>query len=149
MIIKFRNTNAFGNNLYIDDVNITALCVGCTRDIQVVSIDQPRGAECSTDITPAATVRNRGVETITGFNIAYSIDSGSVQTTNVTGVSLAKNDTIHVNLNPSTGLSIGQHHLVVYYVRPYISRRVRGPGTNQRYINQRFWNSGNSRSTPG
>jgi hypothetical protein len=121
MIVKFRNTNAFGNNLYIDDVNITALCVGCTRDIQVVSIDQPRGAECPTDITPAATVKNRGVETITGFNIAYSIDSGAVQTTNVTGISLAKNDTIHVNLNPSTGLSIGQHHLVVYTSGPVSS----------------------------
>ena len=118
MIVKFRNTNAFGDNLYIDDVNITALCVGCTRDIQVVSIDQPRAAECSTDITPAATVRNRGVATITAFNIAYSIDSGPVQTTNVTGVSLAKNDTIHVNLNPSTGLSTGQHHLVVYTFNP-------------------------------
>src|SRR5204862_7632443 len=118
MIVKFRNTNAFGDNLYVDDVNITALCVGCTRDIQVVSIDQPRAAECSTDITPAATVRNRGVATITAFNIAYSIDSGPVQTTHVTGVSLAKNDTIHVNLNPSTGLSTGQHHLVVYTFNP-------------------------------
>ena len=118
MIIKFRNTNAFGNNLYIDDVNITASCIGCTRDVQLVSIDQPRGAECSTDITPSAIVKNRGVETITGFSIAYSIDNGAVQTTNVTGISLAKNDTIHVNLNPSTGLGIGQHHLVVYTFNP-------------------------------
>ena len=60
MIVKFRNTNAFGNNLYIDDVNITALCVGCTRDIQVVSIDQPRGAECSTDITPGGDGEEQG-----------------------------------------------------------------------------------------
>jgi hypothetical protein len=118
MIVKFRNTNAFGNNLYIDDINITALCVGCTRDMQLVSIDQPRGAECSTDITPAATVKNRGVETITGFSIAYSIDSGAVQTTNITGVSLAKNDTMHVTLNPSTGLSVGQHQIVVYSFNP-------------------------------
>src|SRR6185369_3746088 len=89
-----------------------------TRDVQLVSIDQPRGAECSTDITPSATVKNRGVETITGFSIAYSIDNGAVQTTNVTGISLVKNDTIHVNLNPSTGLGIGQHHLVVYTFNP-------------------------------
>jgi len=124
MIVKFRNTNAFGNNLYIDDVHVTAACVGCTRDVQVVSVDQPRAAECSTNLTPSATVKNRGVETITGFSIAYSIDSGAVQTTNVTGVSLAKNDTIHVSLNPSTGLSIGQHHLVVYTINP-----VSGTGT--------------------
>ena len=124
MIVKFRNTNAFGNNLYIDDVNVTAACVGCTRDIQVVSIDQPRAAECSTDLTPSATVRNRGVETITGFSIAYRIDSGTVQTTNVTGVSLAKNDTIHVHLSPAQGSSVGQHHLVVYTFNP-----VSGTGT--------------------
>jgi hypothetical protein len=121
MIVKFRNTNAFGNNLYIDDVNITALCVGCTRDIQVVSIDQPRGAECFPDITPVAIVKNRGVGSITGFNIAYSIDGGAIQTTNITGISLAKNDTIHVNLNPASGLSIGQHHLVVYTFNPVSS----------------------------
>jgi hypothetical protein len=124
MIIKFRNTNAFGNNLYLDDVKVTAACIGCTRDIQVLSIDQPRSAECSTDITPVATVKNRGVETITGFDIASSIDGGAVQTTNVTGVNMAKNDTIHVNLNALTGLSTGQHHLVVYTFNP-----VSGAGT--------------------
>jgi len=118
MIVKFRNTNAFGNNLYIDDVNITAACVGCTRDIQVVSIDEPRSVECSTDIIPAATVKNRGVGTITGFNIAYSIDNGAVQTTTVTGVSLAKNDTMHVSLPTATALSTGPHHLVVYTFNP-------------------------------
>lgn len=118
MIVKFRNTNAFGNNLYIDDINITALCIGCTRDIQVVSIDQPRSAECSTDIAPVATVKNRGVEAITGFSIAYSIDGGTVQTKIVTGINIAKNDTIHVNLDPSTGVSIGQHHIEVYTFNP-------------------------------
>ena len=118
MIVKFRNTNAFGNNLYIDDVNITALCVGCTRDLQVVSIDQPRAAECSSNLTPGATVKNRAVERITGFSIAYRIDSGTVQTAIITGVSLAKNDTMHVTLVPATGLSIGQHHLTVYTFNP-------------------------------
>jgi hypothetical protein len=121
MIVKFRNTNAFGNNLYIDDINITALCAGCTRDVQLVSIDQPRGAECSVDVAPAATVKNRGVATITGFSIAYSVDGGTVQTKNVTGISLAKNDTIHVNLDPPTGLSIGQHHITVYTFNPVSS----------------------------
>jgi hypothetical protein len=118
MIVKFRNTNAFGNNLFLDDIKVTALCVGCTRDIQVVSVDQPRSAECSTDITPSVTIKNRGVGTITGFSIGYSIDNGAVQTTNVTGVSLAKNDTIHINLDPATALNISQHNLVVYTFNP-------------------------------
>ena len=91
-------------------------------------------------------MRNRGVETITGFNIAYSIDSGAVQTTNVTGISLAKNDTIHVNLNPSTGLSYRPTSSCGLYVQPCIRNGYRRPGTNQRYINQRFWNSGDCRA---
>ena len=41
-----------------------------------------------------------------------------VQTTNINWSHLAKNDTIHVNLDPSTGLSTGQHHLVVYTFNP-------------------------------
>jgi hypothetical protein len=121
MIIKFRNTNAFGNNIFIDDINVSSICASCTRDIEVVSIDKPRGAECETDITPSAIVKNLGIETITAFSVAYRIDSGTVQTTDVTGIHLAKNDTIHVSLPPATGLSTGQHTIQVYTLNPVSS----------------------------
>jgi hypothetical protein len=120
MIIKFRNTNAFGNNTYIDDVNITAICGSCTRDLQVLSIDKPRGAECnSTIITPTATVKNKAIEAITAFSIAYRIDGGTVQTTNITGVNLKKDSTMAVNLTPAiSGLTTGQHTIVIYTFNP-------------------------------
>jgi len=121
LIVKFRNTNAFGNNLYLDDVNITAACPTCTRDIQLLSINKPRGAECANNITPNATIKNKGVEVITAFTIAYSIDNGAVQTANITGVNLARGDTLSVNLPSTSGLSTGSHHITVYTYNPVSS----------------------------
>ena len=121
MIVKFRNTNAFGNNTYIDDVNIYAVCASCTRDIQVLSIDKPKALECTNNITPTAIIKNKGIETITGFSVAYSIDNGAVQTTNVTGINLAKDSTISVNLPLASGLSTAQHNIVVYTYNPVSS----------------------------
>lgn len=121
MIIKFRNTNAFGNNLFVDDINVSAICPSCTRDIEIVSVNDPRGVECATTVTPTAIVKNVGVETITAFNIAYSIDGGPAQTKNITGVNLAKNDTLLVDLTPASGLNIGQHNIVVYTFNPVSS----------------------------
>ena len=118
MIIKFRNTNAFGNNTYVDDVNIFAVCASCTRDIQLLSIDKPRFAECSGNFTPAVKVKNKGIETITAFTVAYSIDNGAVQTTNVTGLNLVKDSTVSVNLPIVSGLPVGQHNIVVYTYNP-------------------------------
>jgi hypothetical protein len=119
MIIKFRNTNAFGNNTYIDDITVAAICGSCTRDLQVLSIDKPRGAECTNSFIPNATIKNKGIENITAFSVAYRIDNGTVQTTNITGINLAKDSTISVNLVPAvSGLATGQHTIVVYSFNP-------------------------------
>ena len=118
MIVKFRNVNAFGNNIYIDDIKISAICSSCTRDLQVVSIDNPRGAECAASITPSATIKNKGAETITSFSIAYQIDQGTAQTTSITGINLAKDDTMSVPLPTAPGLSNGQHIITVYTFNP-------------------------------
>ncbi|HMG67611.1 MAG TPA: choice-of-anchor J domain-containing protein, partial [Chitinophagaceae bacterium] len=118
MIVKFRNTNAFGNDLYLDDINISAICASCTRDLQVVSIDNPRGEECNTSITPTATIKNKGVETITAFNVGYQVDNGGVQTASITGVSLPKDATMPVLLPASLGVPVGQHIITVYTFNP-------------------------------
>ncbi|MFI5186024.1 MAG: choice-of-anchor J domain-containing protein [Chitinophagales bacterium] len=118
MIVKFRNLNAFGNDLYLDDIDISAICASCTRDLKLVSIDNPKGAECNKNITPSATVKNNAIETITAFSIAYQIDNGAAQTTNITGIDLVKDSTISVPLPSAAGLSIGQHTITVYTFNP-------------------------------
>src|SRR5205814_1340168 len=42
MIIKFRNTNANGNNTFIDDINVSAPIIPYNRDLSIVSIDKPK-----------------------------------------------------------------------------------------------------------
>ncbi len=121
MIVKFRNVNAYGNNIYLDDIDISAICASCTRDLQVLSIENPRGAECTSSITPSATIKNKGVETITAFSIAYQIDNGTTQTTNVTGINLSKDAAMSVPLPATFNLTTGQHIITVYTFNPISS----------------------------
>ncbi|HEY2720232.1 MAG TPA: choice-of-anchor J domain-containing protein, partial [Chitinophagaceae bacterium] len=118
LIIKFRNLDSYGNDIYIDDIDISAICASCTRDLEVESISHPRGAECSGDVTSSATIKNKGVETITAFSIGYEIDNGTARDTTITGVNLHKNDTLSVLLPGITGVATGQHVITVYSFNP-------------------------------
>lgn len=117
-IAAFRNLQGFGNNLFIDNINIQALF---KRDLKVASVDRPRSIECSGSFTPVATVTNVGVETITAFKVSYSINNGPAQQTTVTGVSLPRDASMSVNLTPVTGLATGQHSIRVYSFDPVTS----------------------------
>lgn len=118
--IAFRNTNDFGNNIFIDNVNISVLP---KRDLQLVSINQPSSIICSPNFTPSATVRNVGNEIITAFKVSYSIDNSAPQTTTITGVSLPRNRDTTVSL-PAATVGIGAHTIRVYSWEP-----VTGSGT--------------------
>jgi hypothetical protein len=115
-VIGYRNKNGFGNNMFLDNINVSALF---KRDLQVLSIDKPRGIECTTGFTPTVTVKNKGIETVTAFSIVYRVDNGTIQTTNITGVSLAREASMSVNLSPAvSGLTPGQHNILVYSINP-------------------------------
>ena len=107
VVFAIRNSNGFGNNVFIDNVNIGAIY---RRDLEMVSINQPGALICNNNVTPSVTVRNKGVETITGFKVSYTIDGGAIQTTTVTGVNIATNTTTTVTLNNIT-VGAGNHTL--------------------------------------
>lgn len=112
----FRNDNGYGNNTFVDNINITLLY---KRDLKMVSINQPGVIACTGNFTPQVTVMNNGSETVTAFKVAYAIDGGAAQTTTVTGVSLARNATTVVNLTPAvTNLATGNHTIKVYSFEP-------------------------------
>jgi len=116
LVVGYRNKNGFGNNMFLDNINISALF---KRDLQVVSVDRPKGLECTTGFSPTVTVRNKGLETITAFSLTYRVDNGSIQTTNVTGVAIPRDATMSVTLNPAlSGLTPGQHNIIVYSINP-------------------------------
>lgn len=124
VVFAIRNSNGFGNNIFIDNVNIGAIY---KRDLEMVSIDQPTQLICSGNITPAVTIRNKGVETITDFKVSYSINGGAAQTTTVTGVNIAPGSTTSVNLN-AANIPVGNHTIRIYSWDP-----VSVSGTGDQY----------------
>lgn len=113
-ITQWRNTNRYGNNIFIDNVNIQPKF---KRDIQFVSINQPNTVVCEGPMAPSVTVRNNGSEAITGFKVGYTINAGTPQQATFTGVNIAPNTTSTVTL-PSSTLTPGQYTIRAYSFDP-------------------------------
>jgi hypothetical protein len=116
--INFRNRNRFGNNIFIDNINITAVF---KRDLQLVSINSVSNLVCTNNVTPSVTVKNVGLETVTAFKVSYSLNGGSLQTQNVTGVSLARDAQMNVTLAPVATNTPGAYSLRIYSWDPVSS----------------------------
>ncbi|MEJ7821247.1 MAG: choice-of-anchor J domain-containing protein, partial [Chitinophagaceae bacterium] len=111
IIVAFRNTNRFGNNIFLDNVNITKPGPG---DLQLVSIDEPGSIICTPAVTPVVTVKNAGSEPIKNFNISYSLDNGPAVSTSFTSVNLTPGQQLSVTLNPPFSVSPGVHTIKVF-----------------------------------
>ncbi len=113
--LLIRNTSGFGNNIFIDNINISGLF---KRDLELVSINGVNNLVCATTVTPSITVRNAGSETVTSFKVSYSINGGAAVTQTVTNVSIVRNAQINVTLAPITVAGSGGYTLKVYSLEP-------------------------------
>ena len=116
MIIKIRNTNAYGNNTYIDDIKVSAATL-YNRDAFPVSISNLPFFLCGDVPTPSVLIKTTGKQTLKSLNINYQLDNGSVNSLAWTGY-LASNQTTSVTLPALTGLSIGNHIFTVFTSDP-------------------------------
>ncbi|MBC7947068.1 MAG: choice-of-anchor J domain-containing protein [Chitinophagaceae bacterium] len=112
LIIQFEAMNDWGNNIFIDNINVTPKF---KRDLMVVSATPE--VQCTPAYSPSVTVRNNGTETVTAFKVAYRIGTGTPDTTTVTGISLAPNATTTIALVPRT-LAAGGNILTFYTFDP-------------------------------
>jgi hypothetical protein len=117
IIVKFRNTSDYGNNIFIDNINIRQ---ETSRDLTVVAINPPSATECAEPITPIATIKNAGFSTITSFTVSYQVNSGSAAQTSVTGISLLPEATMNVPLNVFTPNG-GSQQITVFTSAPVSS----------------------------
>lgn len=114
-MVGFRNKNQFGNNMFVDNINVSLLF---KRDIQVAAINRP-AAECVSTFAPNVSVKNNGTETVTAFSVSYRINNGAIQTANFTGQNLARNAQINVSLPANAGaLADGSHTITVFTFNP-------------------------------
>ncbi len=109
MIVGFRNKNAFGNNIFLDNINLK---VQFKNDISPVQVLSPFLA-CGTSITPRVIVRNNGSYLTNSFTTSYRIDNGAVSSLNTTGLSLPRFATTTLTL-PTQTTTPGLHTLTVY-----------------------------------
>ncbi len=117
IIVMFRNTSDYGNNIFIDNISIRQVT---SRDLSVIAINPPSTTDCNKPITPIATIQNVGYSTITGFKVSYTVDNGTPSQTVVSGATLTQGQQMNVTLNTFTP-SVGQHLLTVYSAEPISS----------------------------
>ncbi|MDB5224144.1 MAG: type sorting protein [Chitinophagaceae bacterium] len=111
IIVAFRNTNRFGNNIFLDNINIAKPDPG---DLQLVSIDQPAAILCNPSATPVVTVQNTGSEPIASVNISYIVDNGPVSVTPITALNLLPGQQLSVSLDPPFTVTPGSHTIKVF-----------------------------------
>jgi hypothetical protein len=111
ILVVFRNTNKFGNNIFLDNIKIAPPDPG---DLQLLSIDQPPSIICSTTNTPSITVQNSGSEVVESVNISYSIDNGAPLSTSFSGLNLLPGQQLGLTLSPSFTVAAGSHVIKVF-----------------------------------
>ncbi|MBI1344199.1 MAG: T9SS type A sorting domain-containing protein [Terrimonas sp.] len=97
ILIGFRGTTGFGNNLFVDDINIDKIVLPPV-DAGVTAISKPNPRECTSTVSPVVTVKNFGSETITTLKLNYQVDGGAITTVSWTG-SLVPGASTNVTLN--------------------------------------------------
>ena len=115
IIVSFRNINNFGNNIYLDDINLNKFQFPFI-DAAILRINDPIPVICETEIHPDITFVNMGKDTLRSLRIHYSIDGGPVQTTNWSG-NISRLESSSVILSQSA-VPVGNHTLVVYSTAP-------------------------------
>jgi Secretion system C-terminal sorting domain len=118
MMIGLQFKNGYGNNIFIDNINVTKIST-VQRNAGVVSINQPSATLCTNSVVPDVTIANFGTDPLTSVKVNYTIDGGAPNTLNWTG-SLAKCGTATVTLPTGTSTP-GSHKLVVYTSEPNAS----------------------------
>lgn len=117
IILKFRNVNAYGNNIFIDDIGVTA-AIQPGRDAAITAIKGVPSFQCNKfDIAPVVTIANKAKSTLTTVKVNYSIDNGTVTTLTWNGT-MGKGEAIDYALGNIANLPAGAHVLTVYTSLP-------------------------------
>ncbi len=111
ILLKFRNTNAYGNNIYLDDISISTF-VTLDRDAKPTKIINVPDYSCNNSLLPGVVFTSLGKDTLKSLQFKYSIDNGATSTVTWTG-NLPKQKSDTIILPSISALSVGSHTLTV------------------------------------
>lgn len=116
ILIKFRNVNAYGNNIYLDDIEVSVY-TSFTRDAFPISILNIPDYLCSGDPVPSISFGTNGKVILNSLKVNYSIDNSAAANVSWTG-SLSQGGIDTVSLPALTSLTTGAHTFTVYTSTP-------------------------------
>ena len=114
--LQFRAINQYGNNLFLDDINVDKKTFP-NVDAGVIAVNKPMTRVCTNSEAPVVVIKNFGKVNLTSVKINYQIDGGPVATFNWTG-NLARNQLATVTLAVANLGAVGNHSIRVYTSEP-------------------------------
>lgn len=115
--VKFRSINSFGNNFFLDDINLDKK-IFFNNDAGVITINRPFTNICISSEAPVATIKNFGKIPLTSVKINFQVDGvGPIITFNWTG-NLVRNQTATVTLPVATYGAVGNHTIRIFTSDP-------------------------------
>ena len=117
VLIGFEAVNDFGNNLYVDSINLVGYN-SVSRNAILKSVSKPLPAFCAgNSYTPEISFGNTGLDTIKNLKISYVLDNGSDTITFNWRGNLGKCDSVTITL-PAGNANVGTHTLTVFTSAP-------------------------------
>lgn len=120
VIAGFRSKNGYGQNQYIDNVNLAAIENG-RRDATIAQVVEPNGKLCARTLLPRVQIGNLGKDTLKTVKVMYRFNLGSTQGALDSVVwtgSLPIGGTAFVDLKNTNLASSGAYQFVVYTKEP-------------------------------
>jgi hypothetical protein len=114
-MVAFKTVNSFGNNLYIDDVNIAVHTT--YLDAAITGITEPAQVICTRNFQPSVTLTSRGTDTIRNVKVLFRFNNNELDSVQWTG-KLGKGQSAQVALKNLNAGFTGRHTLTVYTKQP-------------------------------
>ena len=114
--VGFRVVNRYGQNIYLDDVNVITYKVP-GRDAFVKAVTEPPARLCEKNIAPAITIGSLGKDTLKSVKIMYRINNGVLDSILYNGA-LVNGSSANVSLKNITLPASGNYTFTVYTKEP-------------------------------